>query len=82
MDYKCRLVNYHYPADNLALFRVRDRGEDIQQCGVGPALVNLENIEISSEAIMMMPLTAQSSHLETRGYVGAGAHYSRHKGGE
>ena len=45
-----------YPTESPALFIVRDRSEDIQQGGVGPALVNLENKEISSENIMMGPL--------------------------
>ena len=49
-------VNYNYPAENPALFIVRDRSEDIQHGGVSPALVNLENKEISSVAIMMLPL--------------------------
>ena len=38
-------VHHHYPAENLALLIVRDRGEDIQHGGVGPALVNLESKE-------------------------------------
>ena len=49
-------VNYNYPAESPALFIVRDRSEDIQHGGVSPALVNLENKEISSVAIMMLPL--------------------------
>ena len=36
-------VHHHYPAEDLALLIVRDRGEDIQHGGVGPALVNLES---------------------------------------
>ena len=39
------LVNCHYPAENLTLFIVGDRSEDIQHGGVSPALVNLENKE-------------------------------------
>ena len=38
-------VHHHYPAEDLALLIVRDRGEDIQHGGVGPALVNLESKE-------------------------------------
>ena len=53
-------VNYHYPAESPALLIVRDRGEDIQHGGVGPALVNLENKEISSEDIMVVSLTAHT----------------------
>ena len=48
--------SYHYQAESPALFIVRDSSEDIQHGGVGPALVNLENKEISSVAIMMLPL--------------------------
>ena len=51
-------VNYNYPAESPALFIVRDRSEDIQHGGVSPALVNLENKEISSVDIIMLPLTA------------------------
>ena len=52
-------VNYHYPAEIPTLLIVRDRGEDIQQGGVGPALVNLDKKEISSEDIMaVVSLTA------------------------
>ena len=40
------LVNCHYPAEILTLLKVGDRSEDIQQGGVSPALVNLENKEI------------------------------------
>ena len=36
-------VHHHYPAEDLALLIVRDRGEDIQHGGVGPALINLES---------------------------------------
>ena len=36
-------VHHHYLAEDLTLLIVRDRGEDIQHGGVGPALVNLEN---------------------------------------
>ena len=36
-------VHHHYPAEDLTLFIGRDRGEDIQHGGVGPALVNLES---------------------------------------
>ena len=55
------LVNYNfYPAENPALFIVRDRSEDIQDGGVSPALVNLENKEISSVDIIMLPLTAHT----------------------
>ena len=68
-------INYNYPAENPALFIVRDRSEDIQHGGVSPALVNLENKEISSVDIITVP-----SYLVTRGYVGA--HHSRHQGGE
>ena len=50
-------VNYHYPAESPALLIVRDRGEDIQDGGVGPALVNLENKEISSVDIITILLT-------------------------
>ena len=50
----------HYPAESPALFIVRDRGEDIQKGGVGPALVNLENKEMSSEDIMVVSLTAHT----------------------
>ena len=39
-------VNYHHPAESLTLLMVGDRSEDIQQGGVSPALVNLENKEI------------------------------------
>ena len=46
-------VHYNYPAESPALFIVRDRGEDIQQCGIAPGLVNLENKEISSVDIMV-----------------------------
>ena len=54
-------VNYHYPAESPALLIVRDRGEDIQHGGVGPALVNLENKEISSkDIIMVVSLTAHT----------------------
>ena len=53
-------VHNHYPAEDLALLIVRDRGEDIQHGGVGPALVNLENKEISSEDIMVVSLTAHT----------------------
>ena len=38
-------VHHHYPAEDLTLLIVRDRGEDIQHGGVGPALVNLESKE-------------------------------------
>ena len=38
-------VHHHYPAENPALLIVRDRGEDIQHGGVGPALINLEGKE-------------------------------------
>ena len=53
-------VDYNYPAESLALFIVRDRSEDIQDGGVSPALVNLENKEISSVDIIMLPLTAHT----------------------
>ena len=52
------LLNYH--AQSLTLFIVRDRSEDIQDGGVSPALVNLENKEISSVDIIMLPLTAHT----------------------
>ena len=53
-------VNYHYPAESPALLIVRDRGEDIQDGGVGPALVNLENKEISSGDITVVSVTAHT----------------------
>ena len=53
-------VDYNYPAESLTLFIVRDRSEDIQDGGVSPALVNLENKEISSVDIMILPLTAHT----------------------
>ena len=65
------LLIYH--AESLALFIVRDRSEDIQDGGVCPALVNLENKEISSVDIMMLPLIpcnkrkCQSSSLPSQG---------------
>ena len=37
------MIIYH--AQSLALFIVRDRSEDIQHGGVGPALVKLEKRE-------------------------------------
>ena len=43
-----------HTTESPALFIVGDRSEDIQQGGVGPALVNLENKEIESEDIMTM----------------------------
>ena len=54
------IINHNYPAENLTLFIVRDRSEDIQHGGVSPALVNLENKEISSVDIIMLPLTAHT----------------------
>ena len=36
-------VHNHYPAENLTLLIVRDRGEDIQHGGVTPALINLQD---------------------------------------
>ena len=61
-DYKCRLCynSYHYQAESPALLIVRDRGEDIQDGGVGPALVNLENKEISSGDITVVSVTAHT----------------------
>ena len=53
-------VNNNYLAENPTLFIVRDRGEDIQHGGVGPALVNLENKEISREDILVVSLTAHT----------------------
>ena len=53
-------INYNYPAESLTLLIVRDRGEDIQHGGVGPALVNLENKEISSGDITVVSVTAQT----------------------
>ena len=53
-------VNDHYPAESPALLIVRDRGEDIQDGGVGPALVNLENKEISSGDITVVSVTAHT----------------------
>ena len=53
-------INHNYPAESLTLFIVRDRSEDIQDGGVSPALVNLENKEISSVDIMILPLTAHT----------------------
>ena len=50
----------HYPAESPALLIVRDRGEDIQDGGVGPALVNLENKEISSGDITVVSVTAHT----------------------
>ena len=52
--------SYHYQAESPALFIVRDRGKDIQQGGVGPALVNLENKEISSGDITVVSVTAHT----------------------
>ena len=42
-----------HTTESPALFIVGDRSEDIQQGGVSPALVNLENKEIWSEDITM-----------------------------
>ena len=53
-------VHHHYPAENPALLIVRDRGEDIQHGGVGPALVNLENKEASSGDITVVSVTAHT----------------------
>ena len=51
---KVVFVNFHYLAESLTLLIVRDSSEDIQQGGVSPALVNLENKEISSVDIITM----------------------------
>ena len=40
------LFHCRYPAESLTLLIVGDRSEDIQQGGVSPALVNLENKEM------------------------------------
>ena len=74
---KVVLFNNNYPAESPALLIVRDKGEDIQQGGVGPALVNLENKEISSEDIMVVPSPLNPSYLVTRRYIRA--HHSRHQ---
>ena len=54
------LVFDTHTAESPALFIVRDRSEDIQDGGVSPALVNLENKEISSVDIIMLPLSAHT----------------------
>ena len=53
-------TGYTYTTQNLALLIVRDRGEDIQDGGVGPALVNLEIKEISSGDITVVSVTAHT----------------------
>ena len=68
-----KFINHDYPAENLTLSIVRDRSEVIQQCGVIPGLVNLENNEISSVDLMMQQLRpcnrriCQSSSLPSPG---------------
>ena len=53
-------MNFNYPTKSPALFIIRDRNEDIQHGRVSPALVNLENKEISNVAVMSLPLTAHT----------------------
>ena len=49
-----------HTAENLAFFIVRNGRQDIQYGGVGPALVNLENKEISSGDITVVSVTAHT----------------------